>query len=1010
MKRLLLLNILLGTLSIFGQSYFPTLPKTPEMTEMERYGNIPVNLFTGGLDLQIPIFSNGKTNVSLNYNSTGFIPSKKSNYVGYNWSINYGGAITREVRNIPDDLNNDYSTKGFLYTVKNRSMSNSAAYNNGYNYTGLTDYINIDGWYSELNPDKFNFNFLGINGYFYIGNDGKPVISSNTPNLKISLDNFAYQDNFYCAPNLSGFSIIDGEGNEYYFGDNINNMEVSYSLGHHLNPQQQIGLIPSGIGSYSITGWYLYKVKFATGEQLNINYKAKSLYSESDNFCTLRNSLPIKNDFTGSGSGPFNIQPFYELYLSANQANYTNTTIYNGGSGAPFSAAKPHYNIEVIKKVFPQSIEISDKFYINFNYKIQTAAVAENFDAYLLESIEIKNKIQNTLNVEKFDMQYNTSNKDYYFLTGVTKNNIHKYIFDYKLDTTLPKFNTFGVDYWGFWNGAHATNNQLIPNFQLNFSTGDLTITGTSRAPSTGLYDVALLKKITYPAGGYSIFEYEPNYYSQKVTRNSASNFMKQLQASSDYSGGARIKKVTSFDGSTSLNKEYKYTKDFSDSNINGVSSGILYNDYRMVNFRDLIAGSSSSRSISEQASNINSSAMSSYHIGYSEVSELENSQLKKKYFFSDYTTNPDSTVYSRSSQIGYPGINVLPATYQQNYFLRYLDNKDSERGKLVRELFYKDGNNLVQENLNIYSSLKTHNLLANNYTTFIEMPVAWRQLYKFYGLPYVLKKSISRKYFNNTTIEEKATTYYDSNLHLNPTRVVKEYSDNIINETAYTYSNNSLMVNKNMVGIPSGTETKQIKNGVTKTISKVETLYPTSLPNSQTGNLILPLSVRSYDISNLNNTPTTEVTYDKYDSKGNVQQYTTKDGASTGIIWGYGKALPIAKIEGKDAGLFLMMFDMDITILSNASNSDVDASTEEQFRAKLDAFQKRQFYIDVSITTYTHDPLIGVTSITPPSGIREVYLYDTANRLKEIKQEMKNANGSLEYKILKEFNYNYKN
>ncbi|WP_374464396.1 hypothetical protein [Chryseobacterium sp.] len=54
-------------------------------------------------------------------------------------------------------------------------------------------------------------------------------------------------------------------------------------------------------------------------------------------------------------------------------------------------------------------------------------------------------------------------------------------------------------------------------------------------------------------------------------------------------------------------------------------------------------------------------------------------------------------------------------------------------------------------------------------------------------------------------------------------------------------------------------------------------------------------------------------------------------------------------------------------------------------------------------ITTYTYDPLIGVRSITPPSGIREVYIYDSANRLKEIRENNQTGN------LLKEFKYNYK-
>lgn len=1007
MKRILILNIFLISLKILGQSsasYVPTLPKAPETSDMERYGNIPVNLFTGGLDLQIPIFSSEKNNVTLSYNSSGFIPSKKSNYVGYNWNLNYGGAITREIRGVADDLNSDYATfKGFLYTAKNNPISNSSAYNNGYNYYFNLDYVNIGGRYCELKPDKFNFNFLGINGYFYIGNNGIPVISSNTPNLKINLDNFIYQYNSYCDPTPSGFSIIDGNGNEYYFGDNLNNMEVSYSLGHHLNPTQAGGLSPGGNANYTITGWYLYKVKFVNGEQLNIAYKAKPASFGSVNFCTILNFLPKKSDFTGfSNSTMQSIQPYYELYLSANQNNSTQTTVTNGGSGSSFYTAAPHYNIEVIKKVFPQSIEIANKFYINFNYKIQPANITENFDAYLLESIEVKNRSQNTFNIEKFDLTYNTSNKDYYFLTEITKNNSQKYLLNYNLSATLPKFNTFGTDYWGFWNGGNETSNLLIPNFQLNFSTGDITITGTSRSANVSLFDIALLNKITYPTGGYSLFEYEPNYYSKRVMGNSSTNFIRQLVSSTDYAGGARIKKISSFYGVASLVKEYKYIKDFSGNITNGISSGILYNDYRMVNFMDLISGSSSSRRISEHATNINASTLSSYHIGYSEVSELENNELKKKHFFSDYATNPDSLAYTQGPQVLYSGISVNPSNYQQDYFLRYLDNKDNERGKLIREVFYKDGNNIIQENLNTYSSLSTHSLLSSNYVTFVELPIAWRSSYKLYGWPYVLKKSVVKRYLNNLIIEEKSTNNYESNLHLNPTKKINEFSDNTINETIYTYPfNNSLMVNKNMVSLPIGTETKQTRNGYTKILSKIETVYPSSIPTTQTGNLVLPMSTLSYDLQNPA-TSSTEVLYDQYDSKGNLLQYTTKDGISTVIIWGYNGTQPIAKVTGATYGQVSSLASAIVT----ASDTDASAlpnNDETSFLSILDNFRKEPGLSNYQIITYTYDPLIGVRSITPPSGIREVYLYDSARRLMEVREN--NAIG----KLLKEFKYNYK-
>lgn len=52
-------------------------------------------------------------------------------------------------------------------------------------------------------------------------------------------------------------------------------------------------------------------------------------------------------------------------------------------------------------------------------------------------------------------------------------------------------------------------------------------------------------------------------------------------------------------------------------------------------------------------------------------------------------------------------------------------------------------------------------------------------------------------------------------------------------------------------------------------------------------------------------------------------------------------------------------------------------------------------------VTTYTHDPMIGVTSMTDPKGYTVYYEYDVFDRLKQVKD----ADG----KILSENQYHYK-
>ena len=89
--------------------------------------------------------------------------------------------------------------------------------------------------------------------------------------------------------------------------------------------------------------------------------------------------------------------------------------------------------------------------------------------------------------------------------------------------------------------------------------------------------------------------------------------------------------------------------------------------------------------------------------------------------------------------------------------------------------------------------------------------------------------------------------------------------------------------------------------------------------------------------------------------------------------------------------------------MIVNASDVDAAAVPNNDELALLGALKTfRDSYPAYQMTTYTYDPLIGVRSITPPSGIRESYKYDSAGRLEKVVD----ANGQ----VLKEMKYNYKN
>ncbi|MBM7419398.1 MULTISPECIES: hypothetical protein [Chryseobacterium] len=269
-------------------------------------------------------------------------------------------------------------------------------------------------------------------------------------------------------------------------------------------------------------------------------------------------------------------------------------------------------------------------------------------------------------------------------------------------------------------------------------------------------------------------------------------------------------------------------------------------------------------------------------------------------------------------------------------------------------------------------------------------------------------KANLSKQENNDIFLGKTVKTITDTEFNIlnYPLKQKTISADGEVIEAAYGYAhekNNPYLIGKNIVGIPLETTITKTKDGITKTLSKAENLYPISQAeaDTKTSGFALPYQINSTDFLN---TTIAEVTYDRYDSKGNIQQYTTKDGISTTIIWGYNGIHPIAKIVGVKLSSITPSL---IETIVNASNTDASAvlnNDEILFLSDLDMFRKEVEALsraNAQVTTYTYDPLIGVRSITPSSGIREIYKYDSANRLENIRD----ING----KLLKEFKYNYK-
>jgi YD repeat-containing protein len=143
-------------------------------------------------------------------------------------------------------------------------------------------------------------------------------------------------------------------------------------------------------------------------------------------------------------------------------------------------------------------------------------------------------------------------------------------------------------------------------------------------------------------------------------------------------------------------------------------------------------------------------------------------------------------------------------------------------------------------------------------------------------------------------------------------------------------------------------------------------------------------------------------VVYHDYYSNGNIQEVSKKDGTHIVYVWGYDQTVPIAKIENAIFIDIPTSIYNDIVAKSNLDSTQGTLTSENNLRIALESLRNHTNLANAMVTTFTYDPMIGVTSITDPRGDVIYYQYDGFNRLEMVKDKDGN--------ILKENQYHYKN
>ena len=488
--------------------------------------------------------------------------------------------------------------------------------------------------------------------------------------------------------------------------------------------------------------------------------------------------------------------------------------------------------------------------------------------------------------------------------------------------------------------------------------------------------------------------------------------------------GGLRIASVTNYNNDTSFISKKSYSYELPDNNSSVNSSGKLMNDliyfskgYGFYSYDPREYSASEMRFTSNNNLRVNASAQGS-HIGYSNTQEYildeddnvlgsyersyfnSPNYFKKVSFTNLYNQAAATCTLPENAPVTVENTIVLDA---QPFTYGYVN------GNIIKEEVYSADNRKMSQGVYGYQTLianpdeeyfisvmGVHVGIGNmdNQSACYAPGYKWPDdlnLNHLYTFPasFWKKTQVSNietfEFLEDKQYRTLEETNYDlSTHHLKRTKsYISEY-DVSMTENFYPY--NYLA--------PTAVQNDLINKNRLTDIQEVKTYREGQLINTRKYNYDFTSTspiynfVESIDSANATETLEEDISYEVFDDDGNLLQVRSRDGTPVTYVWGYNNQHIIAKVENKT---WADISSITPSIIS-ASNNDDDTCLagegcdEDSLLTALDAFRNNSLLADAMVTTYTYNPLIGVSSIKDPSDNIVYYIYDSTNRLTEIR------------------------
>ncbi len=1012
--------------SVFGQT-LKIVPPTPNAMKMTEYHAQRPNMYTGTANVSIPLyainFDGWDLPLSLSYNATGVRTNEEASEVGLGWALSATGSISRVVRG-GDDLfpgTTSNGRKGYVYS--DRAVTYEMGYDSKTEYfpspTSYYSFLALQN--QDTEPDIFNYNFFGYSGSFVLT---QKIADPNPDPLlrkvlvkKIKEDATSIQFNEIERT----FVIITPTGyrGEFSVQEKSTTFSSSTSTNNRINccgeNNIDINAMLNSSGRFrAISTWYLSKITSPKGQQITFDYD-------------LRTASPDGIAYSPSYPDGTVFSPYISNTRAFAEIDYSSTGgLLIGDSPSEVCIQTVHEHV-YLKKIESEEVQVDflmeDREDLRKNYlfspdsSVGQRAFHSSSNLKRYNRIEVKGKDpSSTLNKlillkqSYFNQQFHNpfandqNERELRWLRSrldrITIDDQEYQFFYEKGLKGLPNKMTTGIDHFGFYNGKDEYTRVLPPviaNPSCNLSDTLLIRYYSVSAGRVVNFDygkAGTLNMVKYPTRGYSVFEYEPHTYLPDNTTRFIEN-----GPFSGIAGGTRIKSIKEYDYTNNTvparSKSYLYTEvPTFVPNAQGATTGKLMtpllNRYLQLLYptpptgQVLAPGTSPNACVFRYHTNTNipgSNSAEGRIIGYSKIHEIvigTSDSFRNTYYFEN---RPNQVSQWNLSVASYPNLNGQ-VTEIRNY--------DSQ-GKLVQRTSNSDFEHTLEE-IKAISYINGVGTDGSASTFFIFHTRA--PLYRVFNTPYTVLTVQGEtpsgivedgngnivSHGNSLTTQRKLT--FNSNFLQKTEEIINSKNEVILKEfkrpTDYTSPSPTLSYmksfNVNMVE-PVIEEITRL-NGVVRSalgnryelengVINLKATYGYNSASAFIGSGDGLLFGSAYDL---------QEEYSQYDPvTKKLLQYTDRSGVINSFIWSYNNKLPI--VHGLGIGYNQLNTAFSSAQANGAIGSDI-------FEGVL---RNHSNTVGKQITTYLHNPLVGVTKITGPTGEKKTFQYDVYARLQKI-------------------------